>query len=143
VRGENYLLPVGENIRSEGHILYKAIKVSEILNRMKESGNQANILILDACREVKGLWLFNKGLAAMNAPVGTVVAYATAPGMLAPDGTERNSVYTKHLLDAIQIQGIPIVQAFENVLNSVQQATDGQQTPWTSSALQGDVSLNP
>ncbi len=143
VRGENYLLPVGENIRSEGHILHKAVKVGDILSQMKESGNPTNIIILDACREVKGVWLFSKGLAAMNVPEGTVLAYATTPGMLTLGRTERNSMYTKHLLEAMQIQGIPIGQAFENVLKGVEEKTDGQQTPWTSSSLQQEFYFNP
>jgi len=143
VRGENYLVPVGENIRSEGHILYKAVKVGDILSQMEESGNRTNIVILDVCRELKGVWLFNKGLAAVNAPAGTFIAYATAPGMIAPDGTEPNSVYTKHLLEAIQIQGITITQVFENVLRAVEEETSGQQIPWTSSSLQEDFSFYP
>lgn len=141
VRGENYLIPVGENIRSEGHIQHKAIKVEDILNHMKESENRTNIVILDACREVKGIWLFNKGLAAMSIPERTFIAYAAAPGMIAPDGTGQNSVYTKHLLEAMQNEGFTITQVFENVRKAVEEETNGQQTSWTSSALQEEFSF--
>jgi uncharacterized caspase-like protein len=141
VRGENYLIPVGENIRSEGHIQHKAIKVGDILNHMKKSENRTNIVILDACREVKGIWLFNKGLAAMGIPDRTFIAYAAAPGMIVSDGTDQNSVYTKHLLEVIQNEGFTITQVFENVRKAVEEETNGQQTPWTSSALQEEFSF--
>jgi uncharacterized caspase-like protein len=143
VRGENYLISVGENIRSEGHIQHKAIKVGNILNNMEASENRNNIVILDACREVKGIWLFNKGLAATSIPERIFIAYATAPGMIVPDGTEQNSIYTKHLLEAIQMEGITITQAFESLRKAVEEATNGQQTPWTSSSLQEDFSFYP
>jgi hypothetical protein len=143
VRGENYLLPVAGNIRSESHLLYGAVKLGDILRQMEEAANQANIIIVDACREVKGLWLFNKGLAAMDVSSGTVLAYATAPGTLTPEGTARNSVYTKHLLEVMQTPGTPIGQVFENVLNRVAEETGGQQLPWTSSSLQQEFLFYP
>jgi uncharacterized caspase-like protein len=143
VRGENYLLPVAEKIRSESHLPYSAVKLGEIVRQMEEAANQANIVIVDACREVKGLWLFNKGLAAMDAASGTILAYATAPGMLTPEGADRNSVYTKHLLEAMRTPGTPISQVFEDVLNRVAEETEGQQVPWTSSSLQQDFLLYP
>jgi len=37
------------------------------------------------------------GLAPMQAARGSFIAYATAPGAVAVDGTGRNGTYTKHL----------------------------------------------
>ena len=79
----------------------------------------------------------------MEELIGTVLAYAAAPGMITPEGTGRNSLYTKHLLEAMQTPGIPIGQVFENVLNSVAEETEGQQIPWTSSSLQQDFLFYP
>ena len=145
VQGENYLLPVGENIRSESDVRYKAVNAGYILGKMEESGNRTNILILDACRNnpFKSFRSLTKGLTVMNAPGGTFIAYATAPGTVASDGTERNGTYTKHLLEAIQIKGSAIEQAFKRVLNNVEKETQGKQIPWTSSSLREDFYFNP
>ena len=85
----------------------------------------------------------SNGLTMMDAPGGTFIAYATAPGSVASDGAERNGVYTKHLLEAMRKKGVPIEQAFKQVLRNVENETDGQQIPWTSSSLREDFYFNP
>jgi hypothetical protein len=72
-----------------------------------------------------------------------LIAYATAPGRMAADGDGRNSVYTKHLLQAIMIPGLTIEQVFKQVRSGVVAETGGQQTPWESSSLLGEVVLVP
>ena len=52
--------------------------------------NRLNIVILDACRNNPYKRSFRSaapGLARMDAPRGTLVAYATSPGGVAVDGT--------------------------------------------------------
>jgi hypothetical protein len=50
VKGENYLIPIGDAINSETDVRYKTVPIGSILGKMEESGNRANIVILDACR---------------------------------------------------------------------------------------------
>lgn len=150
VKGENYLLPVGEHFQSETDIRYQAINLGYILGNMEESGNRTNILILDACRNnpfksIKKSLVFgdDQGLSSIDAPGGTFIAYATAPGSVAVDGIGENSPYTAHLIKALSIRGIPIEQTFKHVLRAVEKETDGGQIPWISSSLREDVYLNP
>ncbi len=93
VKGENYLLPVGVSIESESDVHYDAVPVGRILQKLEESRNKINIVILDACRNnpFRGFRSASKGLSPIDAPVGTFIAYATAPGAVAADGTGRNS----------------------------------------------------
>lgn len=145
VDGENYLLPVGEVLQSENDIRYKAINAGYLLGKMEESGNRTNIFVLDACRNnpFKGLRSLSKGLIMMDAPGGTFIAYATAPGKAAEDGGGRNSPYTKYLIEALKMKGVSIEQAFKQVLRSVEAETGGRQVPWTSSSLREDFYFNP
>ena len=70
-----------------------------------------NIMILDACRAnpFERSWTrspIGKGLAAMNAPKGSLIAYATAPGNVAyDDSTKNNSPYSapKSVVSIIRI----------------------------------------
>jgi uncharacterized caspase-like protein len=112
---------------------------------MEEAKTPTNIMILDACRNnpFKGYRSASRGLTMMQAPQGTFVAYATAPNSVAQDGTGRNGVYTKHLLQEIPARGVPIELVFKKVLAGVQNETGGQQTPWVSTSLKGDFFFNP
>ena len=76
----------------------------------------------------------------MDAPRGTIIAYATSPGKVAADGDarERNSPYTKNLLKAMQSPNKPIEQVFKEVRRAVQDETKNQQTPWENTSLSGD-----
>ena len=145
VKGENYLLPVGGSIESESDVYYDAVSVGRILAKLEESRNKINIVILDACRNnpFKGFRSTSKGLSPMDAPVGTFIAYATAPGSVAADGTDRNSPYAKHLMQGLKLKGVPIEKVFKQVLREVRKETEGNQVPWIASSLQDDFYFNP
>ncbi len=100
VRGENYLVSVDSDIRNEDEVADDAINAQLVLEKMQSAGNRMNLIVLDACRNnpfaVKSRAAVS-GLATMNAPSGSLVAYSTAPGAVAEDGAGANSLYTKHL----------------------------------------------
>lgn len=138
----NYLLPANAEIESEGDLGLKSISAATVLRRMREGGAAANILILDACRDmslVPSLRRVVPGLAEMSAKeaYGTFIAYSTSPGSVADDGTGPNSPYTAALLREIDRRPSTITAVFENVRASVLQQTQGQQLPWESTSLIG------
>jgi len=51
VKGEDYLIPVGADIRREHEVPDECLSVSSVLRAMENAGNQMNIIILDACRD--------------------------------------------------------------------------------------------
>ena len=84
VRGRNYLVPVDAEIDSEAATRIAAVDVELLLEQMAEAKNRVNIVILDACRNnpfERRLRGASRGLAAVDAARGTLVAYATAPGL--------------------------------------------------------------
>jgi uncharacterized caspase-like protein len=98
-------------------------------------------LIIDACRDDafgRSFRSSSSGLAQVDAPRGTIVAFATSPGKVAADGDGRNSPYTKNLIKAIQMPNLPIEQVFKQVRRAVQEETRNQQTPWENTSLSGD-----
>jgi uncharacterized caspase-like protein len=108
---------------------------------MEDAGNDVNIVILDACRTNPFIRTFRSpslGLAQMDAPKGSLIAYATAPGSVANDGKGRNGIFTKYLLGNIQIPDITIERILKNTRTSVLKETKNQQVPWESSSLTGD-----
>jgi uncharacterized caspase-like protein len=90
VDGENYLIPVGktssEQITEEKQVPYRAVNAGEILLAMESQNVKFSMIVLDACRNnpIKGASRGKlKGLAAINAPVGSLVMYATKAGDVA------------------------------------------------------------
>jgi hypothetical protein len=143
VKGRNYFIPVNADIQREDEIADQGLDVSLILEKMSTAGKGVNILIVDACRDDpfgRSFRSTSRGLAQMDAPRGTIIAYATSPGKVASDGDarERNSPYTKHLIRAMQSPNKPIEQVFKEVRRAVQDETKNQQTPWENTSLSGD-----
>jgi len=109
---------------------------------MEYASTDVNVLILDACRDnpFERKWnraAAGKGLAFMDAPSGSLVAYATSPGRTAADGAGKNGLYTEALLKYIQKRGLQIEEVFKNVRREVESKSGGKQTPWESTSLKG------
>ncbi len=139
VKGRNYLIPVDAKIQFESDIEIEAVDLSVILSKMGRAENHMNLVILDACRNnpfSSNSRTLNRGLAFTSAPSGTLIAYATAPGSVADDGTGKNGVYTKHLVRHIKAPGKQIEDVFKQVRIDVKRETQGHQVPWESSSLE-------
>jgi len=146
VRGVNYLIPVGTQAASEDEIEVEAIDVNYVLARMATAKNRFNIVILDACRNNPFERVFRSGsagLAAISAPRGTLIAYATAPGALAADGTGENGLYTGQLVAALKQPNLTLEQTFKRTRAEVVTISNGRQTPWESSSVIGDFVFRP
>jgi len=141
VRGANYLIPVGVDISSEEEVPVQGLDVAAVLGKMDVARNRLNLLILDACRNnpfARSFRSASRGLTQMEAPSGTFVAFATAPGSTASDGEGQNGLYTQHLLTALQQPGLTVEQVFKQVRIGVKRASRDQQVPWDSSSLTGE-----
>jgi uncharacterized caspase-like protein len=148
LRDRNYLVPVDAEIRSEDEIPIAGIDLGFILGRMSTARSRINIVILDACRNnpfsASKTGHKVQGLAQMDAPVGTLLAYATAPGKLAADsGGGANSIYAVHLARHILTPGLPVEHVFKRVREGVVRETKEAQVPWESSSLQGEFAFVP
>lgn len=138
VEGKNYLVPTDANINSESDVRFECMDAGRVLGKMEDAGNALNIVILDACRNNPFSRSFRsgtRGLARMDAPTGSIVAYATAPGSIAEDGSGRNGVYTKHLLQNMMTPGLDLNDIFFYTRRGVIDETEGRQVPWESSSL--------
>jgi caspase domain-containing protein len=141
VDGANYLIPVDADIQSVPDLEANAFDVGRVLRALQDAQNEMNIVILDACRnnplpKSRGA---ERGLARMNAPSGTFIAYAAAPGQTAQDGSiGANGVFTGELVKAMAEPGVPLEQMYKHVIASVKLDTRGAQQPWSESSIQGD-----
>ncbi len=80
--GRNYILPVDASLTDAADLSLVAIEAEAVLRQMASARNRTNIFILDACRNnpfPDSVGFGETGLAEMNAPAGTYIAYATSP----------------------------------------------------------------
>ena len=141
VKGRNFLIPVDAEIQREDEVSFNALDAGAVLDKMESAGNRLNLVILDACRNnpfARSFRSASQGLAQMDAPVGTLVSFATAPGQVASDGEGKNGLFTQHLLENIKRPGLKIEDLFKAVRVSVRRDSQGKQVPWEASSLEGD-----
>jgi hypothetical protein len=145
VRGENYLVPISAKITSEDEVDLEAININSFLQVMNSSDSKVNIVVLDACRNnpfARSFRSVSRGLAPVQAPKGTYIAYATAPGDVALDGEGKNSPYTLALAKSMLKPGVPIERVFKSARVSVLAATNEKQVPWEVSSITGEFFFN-
>jgi uncharacterized caspase-like protein len=141
VNGKNYLIPVDADIQSEDEVEDDSIDAGLVLRKMESAGNSMNMVFLDACRHnpfARSFRTVSSGLAQMDAPSGSLIVYATAPGSVAADGKGRNGIFTKNLLHYINTPGLEVGYLLRKVRVSVEDDTKGKQVPWESSSLKGN-----
>lgn len=147
IQGKNYLLPVDTTPTSEAGVALRAFPLQALHERLALSRSAVNIIILDACRNnpfrpipaVRMRNYANLGLANPSAPRGTLVAYSTAPGQLAEDGTGRkHSLYTETLAALLGRRGLTAENLFRTLSDEVRRRTLEEQQPWFESSLAGD-----
>lgn len=140
---ENYLVPVDAIVEFEDDIQRYCFPVQRmVLSNMERSKSRMNIVILDACRNNPfpslNRAMGEDGLGEMRRAMGSFIAYATAPGSVASDGTGRNGLYTQELVKAVKKQGLTIEQVFKEVRQNVLRLSGNKQNTWDSSNIIGE-----
>ena len=141
VGGKNYMIPIGAVVETEQDVEIESVAANRVLAKMHAASNRMNIVILDACRNNPFARSFRsgvQGLATMDAPAGTLIAYATAPGRVAADGDGKNGLYTEELIRFMKKPGLKLEEVFKRARAEVSRRSDGKQIPWEASSLTGD-----
>ena len=121
---------------------------------MEGARNATDILVLDACRNspfrsfsLSGTRAVTVGMRRMEAPVGSFIAYSTAPGMVPYDGDGDVSPFAEAFAAEIPRPGNSIGDIMIEVRKRVKQSTSrlggAPQSPWDSSSLTGRFSFVP
>lgn len=135
--GRNFLLPTGFDAERDRQDLDKAAIAldGQIIKAMGGRAAGSNVIILDACRDDP--FGQRTGLAQVDdVPPGTLIGLAAAPNTQAietldPKAPERNSIYTKQLLQKLEKPSpeIDLEQFFNIVGNNVYEASNRKQKP--------------
>ncbi len=138
----NYLLPVDAVVEKQEHMKQRCIDLSLLLGQFSAAKDKTFVIILDACRNNPfgtGYRPEQKGLSQFDAPVGSLLAYATSPGNVASDGEGANGLYTENLVRELGKRNTRIEDALKRVRLNVRLASYGEQIPWETTSLEGDI----
>jgi len=142
-KGVNYMVPIEAELKNEEQIEFDCVAADRVLSFMETASTKVNLIILDACRNnpFGRSWQRSSGgggLAMMDAPKGSLIAYATSPGRTASDGESSNGLYTSALLKFMRNPSLTIEQVFKQVRNEVSDKSGGAQIPWETTSLTGE-----
>ncbi len=138
----NYLLPVDAKAASAEQLRASCVDLNQLIGELGKSKGKTFIIMLDACRNDPFGSAYRPqqaGLSQFDAPVGSLLAYATSPGNVASDGSGQNGLYTENLLRELSVKGARIEDALKRVRLNVRLASQGAQIPWETTSLEEDI----
>lgn len=137
VDGVNYMIPIDADDR--GALTFARDHPQMRLDRAFESvkgAKRLRLVVVDACRiDPASLPGASKPgskpqtFKVVEPPRGVLVAYSTAAGQYAQDGTGELSPYAHALLEALREPGIEVPKVFRRITAAVEAATRGAQSP--------------
>ncbi|MDN5788026.1 caspase family protein [Pseudorhodobacter sp.] len=145
VQGENYLVPIDADVRSNRDVQRQSVSLDNLLATV-DRARVMRIVVLDSCRNnpfgdaIDATAKANAkpvGLAPANPERGTLVAYAARDGQVALDGNGANSPFALALADRMKVPGLEISLMFRQVRDEVLAKTFNQQEPHTYGSLSG------
>ncbi len=153
VQGQNYLVPIDAELTAAAALDFEMVRL-DLVQRTMENNARTNILFLDACRDnplarnlARSMGTrsasIGKGLANMEAGVGTLISFSTQPGNVALDGTGRNSPFAGALVSNMRTSSDDLGTLLIAVRNDVIKATGNKQIPWEHSSLTGRFYFDP
>ena len=146
IGGENYMIPVGAQLKADIDVSYEAVPL-ELAVASVEGARTLSLVIVDACRDNPFLATIERtsakrsigrGLALIEPEGNTLVAYSAREGTTAADGAGRNSPYADAILLHLGDPDLEIGMFFRRVRDQVLLATNGGQEPFLYGSLSAD-----
>ncbi|MGH6924509.1 MAG: caspase family protein [Propylenella sp.] len=143
LNGTNYLIPVDAALKRDTHVEDEAVSLVRV-QRAVEGASRLRLILLDACRDNpfiaemernEAQRSIGRGLARVEPPPQTLIAYAAKGGTTAADGDEGHSPYAASLLNHIETPGLELNFLFRIVHDEVLEETGGRQEPFVYGSL--------
>jgi formylglycine-generating enzyme required for sulfatase activity len=138
VARQTYLIPVNAQVWTEADARRDGISIDQLLADLHRKGAKVKIVILDAARRNPFERRFRAspmGLAALDAPDGTLAIYSAAPGKVINDGAGPNSLFVGELIKELRSPNLTAEEIFNRTRIGVSRASNNEQVPWVASSL--------
>ncbi|HXD50312.1 MAG TPA: caspase family protein, partial [Burkholderiales bacterium] len=138
LEGENYFLPIDAKIARDTDVIAEGVRLSDYLRSLAGLQLKASVVVVDGARKlpfaISGQPLAS-GLALVEPPAGTLVAFNATPGTVAPEQNGPYGIYAQALAEMMRDAGLPIGEVFDRVRLRVSDVAKGAQLPWSASKL--------
>lgn len=143
--GTNYALPSDIDPSVPDFLETQGISITRLIADLSATGVDKLVVILDSCRNSPfgDDQAYGTGLALVDAPANTIIAYSTAPGAVALDGSGVNSPFTSALAAALDGPRQDLRDVLKLVRARVRLATGGAQTPWYIDNSSAEMIIQP
>jgi formylglycine-generating enzyme required for sulfatase activity len=145
VARQTYLLPVNAQVWTEADVRRDGISIDAVLAEMHRRGAKVKIVILDAARRnpfERRFRTTSAGLAAADAPEGTLAMFSAALGRVIPDGTSAPSLFASELIKEMRVPNLTAEEVFNRARIGVSRASRNEQVPWVASSLVEEFYFN-
>ena len=157
MNGNNYLIPSDALGIGGENLPYTTIDAQALIYKMHERKPRLVVCVLDCCRSdapmepldalrIRGRGIFpgfEPGLAPMEAPPATLIAFACAAGdaASAQSANNRNSLYTYHLLRYLLTPNLDLESLLKYVSRDVERESKNGQIPFRYSSCNEFICL--
>ncbi|QRM28103.1 caspase family protein [Microvirga sp. VF16] len=138
LEGDNYLLPIDARIERDVDVPIEGFRLSDLIRSLERSPAKVRVIVADMARDYplgSTGEPMAKGLALMEPPAGFVMAFSSAPNIVASDGQGPYGAYATALAEMIRQPGMSLDEAFARTRLRTHEATNGLQIPWHSANL--------
>ena len=143
--GYNYALPADIDPAERDFLQTQGISINALVSDLRGVGVEKLVVVLDSCRNAPfaDRAAYGVGLALVDAPDDTIIAYSTAPGAVALDGGGVNSPFTAALASTLEGPRQDLREILKLVRARVRLATGGAQTPWFIDNSDTEIIIQP
>ena len=131
VNGRTYLTAHNSDV---DNLKETTLCIDKYINSLKKRKTSLDLIFLDCCRnELKKYFKQFKEEIHLKAKRNMLIGFSTSDDSTAQCGDENcPSIFTKYLIEAMQIENISIEQMMKRVITFVTEETDFEQIPWVS-----------
>jgi uncharacterized caspase-like protein len=143
LEGDNYLLPVDARTQRAADIPIEGIRLSDLIRSLEQGPARVKVVVADMAREYplgSTGEPIAKGLALVDPPSGFLVAFSSAPNIVATDRSGPYGAYATALAEMLRQPGLSLDEVFARTRLRTHETTNGLQIPWHSTNI-GDSSF--
>lgn len=139
INGRSFMLPTDFSMSNFDEIDKEALATDRMLQTLSSTHASVKLLLFDACRnnplESRGATVIEKPEEAEARTEDMLIAFSTAQGMVALDGSGDHSPFAEGLLGNLGKTDLELSDIMRAVSLHVRERTDGRQTVWIENSL--------
>ncbi|MGE4248502.1 MAG: YARHG domain-containing protein [Parvibaculaceae bacterium] len=139
INGRSFALPTDFSMSNFDEIDKEALATDRLLQTLSSTHANVKMLLFDACRnnplESRGATVIEKPEEAEARTGDMLIAFSTAQGMVALDGSGQHSPFAEGLLDNLGKPNEELSDIMRAVSLHVRERTEGRQTVWLENSL--------